>query len=453
VSWTRLPILEPSARVAARSAKHDKLDVEIGEWLLSGPEGEIELFIRGLVGSGSTHAGTTEDLAPRWFNRPQGVQFNWRKLYFRGGGPGGRGRSNQPLLSGYLHFHGHRRADEYGPTRVRITAVLSLNPTRYVRHRGGSRREVHLDPLQWNWERPPEHLLSRTVSAQISDERVLDGSDNLLLDPVSHIAGRPEAWYRQVHAYWEAVWRLLNEEFTRVAAGPCNAMVRLQQRRVNLRSAEVYWEFGCEDALFFVRDATDTIATIGQSATTRTHAADGCTTTRQRNSLSHRVKLNNATELSVYAKTDRRVRFEVRYDLAKNSGVLGGRHTSSDLNDLIVWLERLSEDASIQVNEALAWLSRTMSGIEGHASAYRFLSELAALCDDEQEFDLVLSLLVNTGRISLGERDPLQSSVRRLLRREVLVRPVRHARCFAPHPRYRRALSQLRGDNPMRYSS
>ena len=91
-------------------------------------------------------------------------------------------------------------------------------------------------------------------------------------------------------------------------------------------------------------------------------------------------------------------------------------------------------------------LGRELSSTVSQRPVYELLSHIAEATEDQDTYDMLVRLLVNTGRIELRRnRDPLRATVNRLERVGVLERAQPHGQLFALRPEYGWARAELRG--------
>lgn len=92
----------------------------------------------------------------------------------------------------------------------------------------------------------------------------------------------------------------------------------------SLQEVEVYWELDCENAVSRVEALQPFLKGAASSSEAKFYSFG-----TGRNSPSLSLALSSGAKLTIYAKTDRRIRFETRFDVSKNSQLLRRPHPTS----------------------------------------------------------------------------------------------------------------------------
>jgi hypothetical protein len=201
-----------------------------------------------------------------------------------------------------------------------------------------------MDPERWDL--PIPLLETRQSQLRSGDEFSLDGEDNVLLTRSQMLFGRSDAWQRHLERYWLALIQRFDHIFGSAAA--LLAIPHNFSPYLSLREIETYWEFRAEDPLAWLLSAEPHFRALGLAPEVRTHAyPDGeIRETIHQNARSLSVRLRSGVRLRVYAKSNRRLRFEIEHDLKENARPLGGRRTTGSLDDLFNWLAAARRDAT-----------------------------------------------------------------------------------------------------------
>lgn len=437
------------ARVAPETAKQDKIEIKLGYWFIHGLDVDLTHFLQrlgpppaddgGLVPQQLQHYGTI-------FNRPDAPEWTNTTLEIRKG----RGRARPadvPLYSGVLTAR-RQGAAEAGiiPERRLLSLNLSINPTRYVAHQRHPGRDPFIGPEHWG----APSLVARRVAPRVPGEMCLDGKDNVLLGPRTRAFGRPEVWHHHLRRYWDGIITELDQEFRRCApVGPYCRPPELSPH-ISLRTTETYWEFRHPDPTALVADLGPVLLPLGIEASVREFPyPDGWSETSfTGNSRSLTILLATGVLLRVYAKTTRRIRFEIKHDLRKHAGVIGGSHTAENHHALFDWLETIAEDAARRLNDILAYVQGQQHRPAASLRPYNLLYRVIRAVPDERTAEAVLSLLVNNPVLHIGANDPLKDAVRSLTEWEVLERIPGKANPsrYVVKPLLRSAVDELRGN-------
>ena len=429
--WLRPYI--PTIRVTAESAKHDKIDVEYGNWELRGSDRtSFEIFFATLTMLPSENAldvpGLAVEAAESWFTR-QSIPNSFRPvLTVRQGGRGRGSRPGRPLITGKLKTRTGRRGEQterFVSDIVVLRLDAKLNPTRFVQYQ--PRREwVSMRTLPADqWTLPPPQLVSgEAILSDLDDEYSLDGADNVLMGRSAVTYARDDAWLIHVERYWDAIFSHI-DGLIRQAAGNAGLGVE-RPTMLNFKGLETYWEFRMEDPVAWVREVEPALTSLGLSSDARTYPyPEGLAVeSTSGNSRSLTIRIRPGTMLRVYAKTNRRVRMEIYHNFKENPSVLGGRRTSEDHQQFFTWLKTASASAAEDMNFVLEYLERVTVRHGDQASITQLVSAITqALGDDVKATDFLM-LLASNASVTVTVGSGLRTSVRTLRSRGIL-EPVR----------------------------
>jgi hypothetical protein len=326
-----------------------------------------------------------------------------------------------------------------GIERVALTLNATINPTRFIMHQPS--RRFALSPRE-TWVLPPPAMYRRAVSRRVGDEAILDDNDNVLLGEAAQRFAHPDVWERQFQRYWAGV---VEQVSTAIgwAAHTAPAMVEDFLPSVTLRTVETYWEFGSADPTALVAELEPVLFQLGMDPVARTFPFPNGQLERGlcHNARQVTVRLSAGVRLKVYAKTTRRVRFEIEHDLKEGRTLIAGGRRSGDLSALWRWLDHLRGVAAVDLNRALDAIEHRSIHPANSAPTYALLREIVRATDDEVMADALLSLIVHQGVIRIASRDPLRTPVQRLVAAGVLAKVRGHCSIA---PTYRRAASELR---------
>jgi len=375
----------------------------------------------------------------KWFRARQNNQGHY--IEFSGGGPGGRNNIGTPLISGRISTQRFpNNSDAQG--RFLLKANLSINPTRFARHQAFKLREAIFadEPLIENYAL----LQSKDIETvdSLTGERSLDGKDNVILGRRMRSVTEPDYWMRIIHSYWGNILRFLERSFN-AACAIDSSVRRYSEWKINIQTVETYWEFWSEDAVAALYQVLPSLRVFGSSNRVSTYPLHE--EERDGNSPSISIQLTGSISAKLYAKTNKRIRVEIKHDLKEDARVFdNNRHTSANVEQLFYWLEQCASDAAIRGQDILDYISTNHWENIEQRSLYSFLARVVAACEDEAQYELVLSLLVNNSTIHLRQNDPIGSVLRALKRQNVLQTPNRNGRTYSVHPRYREAVNRLR---------
>src|SRR5690606_28503415 len=125
-------------------------------------------------------------------------------------------------------------------------------------------------------------------------------------------------------------------------------------------TVETYWEFLADNPVSLVHDLAPYLNLLGAEYSDRRYPAGYRETRRDRNSPSVKVLLRPGVFLRLYAKTNRRVRFEITHDFRKERLRLASdvqvERRSSDPSRLRHWINACADDAAERLNDTLTFI-------------------------------------------------------------------------------------------------
>lgn len=468
-----LPEFSYSSRVSADAAKVDLIEIEIGTWIFTGDVQETGLFF-GFLGPYPTNETAQrmftvhqrEALAPEQFgwmyNRPKGELAAVTRIELKGNGRGsGSTKAGVPLAQGYMKVTDPDRSSFRN--RKLLKFVLKMNPTRFVRHQEYM-PEVDAPFERWSRRLPWPNFQTRNIPVQNSTwvrdrEAPLDHKDNVLIDERSLAFARPEAWPLHMRRYFEAFEYEVEESFIKAhdAVRPPTRGQRGNRRRnplqraagdkfYNLKVVEHYWEFTTPNPTREVRVLEKKLFAVGLSSSTREFPDKMATMRLEGNSRSIHIGLPGGRQLRVYAKTTKRLRFEIIHDLKHKSIARllsneGSSKTTHSLDELLGWFPLLADDAARTLNNVLTNLEEDNQDYHPSATKYQLISDVLLCLRDEARARAILQLLVENGRVSNSQNDSeFLPEIEKLRRKDILI-----LRLGAnwPTPYYRKAVKSL----------
>ena len=416
MTFIGLPRLTPDTVTTAR-ARQDKIELTLGRWFFNpADEEQHEQFLWNL-----SRGGVGAPIAPSWFAHPTGRAFE-RRLAVRNGGSGRGRRVGVPLLAGHLLS---RRTPASSPSYPLGTRFLqfdgAINPTRYVNHQQ-HRPWAHQNPDAWQLN--PPSLETRLVLSRIGEEIVLDGSDNVLLSRFAHIfAGQ---WERHINRYWNGLRGALHAQIEWAAQNSGLSMEFVPQ--LTIRSVETYWEYRVEDAVSWVAEAEPRIAALGRAseARTRDYPSGDIGADAQVNSRRILARLRAGTNLRVYAKTNKRVRFEIVHNLLENRHIVSERNRQGSTFEILPsCLLECTHVAADELSRCLATIVDEGTQTSEQMSLIQLVHRVVRCGRNEQEVndtETVLSILASQGYVALSVQSNLRIPIQRLVDAGILQR-------------------------------
>ena len=325
----------------------------------------------------------------------------------------------------------------------------NVNPSRFVRYQGcnvvpGSRR---------SWLAP----LFRKASLDSGGEFSLDDSDNWIPDhPAAIWQSFIAEWPARLFDYFNELETAMRGEMERRGQmssldGTGTLRFVLSDEPWRLRHVESYWEFRQQLSPEFLAMVESAMASYSAMPYTRQDRE------RPRGRRRGRVTQNGTVlsmtaapgvEIVVYAKTNERVRFEVRHKMADLAARSGLPLEASGVAGMVQALQSYSEDAAEVLNTFLAHLERMEAGtpVAWSPPPTDFIFAIVGGSESREVARVILGLLMTQGAVSRAAT--LNRSLSALAKAHVLERARNAQRgqsmTFVPTPRYQRALNELR---------
>lgn len=430
-----LPAFSFEVTVSANDARQDKIQVQIDHGRSSNSASDIARFLQRL-GSPPRNWGPVADDYGRIFNRPRRELPPFEAQTIRS-----RAMQETPHLLPPPLFQGHLRI--FGSNRNlppwSFLTLLSLNPTRFLRHQGLPRPIRQL--LSGDSPRMETHLFRREIPLDHFGEFALIESDNWL--PSDRFWSKYNSnrfWPDHVRRYLVGAIQLV--EGLRIATPVEN--------RFNIQSVETYFEFACSDPIQIVLRLEPYLRSFAaQPVTSQDYPIQAGRPEAVENTRRLSIQTRRGEILKIYAKTNRRIRFEIIHELSGDAFRLSqGGHTFFRIEDALQLLDSLARLATERVNEVLNHFRlRTEPPLEDK-SVLQLIIDIQTVCRSQGEAQSILEILVANSSLVVGRGialgAALDSTLQRLVRRRILVSS--NGRYLITSS-YRRALCILSGES------
>lgn len=421
-------------QVSPRDAFLDRIEVSIGEWLLNGTERQI------VDGLNSFREQTIEGNDGHSINlfRP-GLSTSLRsqpQVVFSSSVGRDQLSQTEPLVSGRLAWSPKHRPSQLTAT-PRILFYASINLTRFVQ----AQRIARYSRL----DRPRLHSGISLVSTPSKDwfrfETPLSPATNLIAGPDRKF-GYATRYTAAEHLtrYLRELDHLL-ENCVASSLGEVEVATK-REKYYSLREIEIYWDFDVPSPIDFVVSITPKLRTLSHKIFEGAVPMPPSEQSIAYQSPSIKVQLAKGTTLKVYAKTDRRVRFEVTLDQAALSKHLGAR-TSKTRHSLVKKTEPIVRIAARELNAVLPIIMAD-SPAPSTLSTTELLFEIVRCSENQYIAETIVSSLVCFDRVAPYANDPVKASVHKLRDAGVL-RPVKpRSRNYCVTDPYRGPLERLK---------
>lgn len=453
---TELPSLDYSQQVTSHSAKQDKIEMTLGTWRLEGHTEDIQAVREYMSVPPSDWRNDPGQNWPAYsmlFNRPDESGLGSRPMEFRRGdlqlGPEGQRQTRSaPLWAGHWRFSSFQ-----GNSGTTTHLAVSINPTTFAR----SQRYRAIPSQPGNFGVIPSDFVKEPRWGPLN-EFPLDGRNNWIPCGTIMEATSGERWWGNLESCFRSVLRTFERELERVSVNSDRNLHLVLAPRLNLKYCETYWEFATDDPILEIDRITPHLVAFSElEASTRSFDRLNADLQRDGHSRSIRIQCGQGREVCVYAKTNRRVRFEVRHRLRAPNGFLipaaaQGRstgHTATNWDAFTPLIQRLALDAAQTLNSLFAFIQQRQAMHSSPVTPFRLMLRIAQLIQDEAQAAIVLNLLVMDGQLS---RRILPRSFRPALdalREAGILQPLANGRGATPRPyeptqEYRAAFEWLR---------
>lgn len=343
-----------------------------------------------------------------------------------------------PIFAGELRYSRYYRRNREEITRTVLTLVVNCNPTRFAR--------FTMPSPEFGSDTAPLGITAPECDSEFS----LDGKDNWILRGEQDAACSAGEWPHHVLGYLESIRRLVLAEIqwavyeSGVEFYP-NGEGSGERALLTLNKVETLWEFEHENPIALVATLHELLANFSIESTARQFASRQATSSdgHEGNAPFVTLKIRAGVTLKFYAKTNRRIRFEVEHDLLANRRILANSQRLQDLHQLSQCLPILADNAAATLNRAFAHMRRLVAVGLGEINEAHLLLRIARLACNESIALLIVELLRSRGAVAPDNSvAPLRLSLSDLSRNGVLSFN-RATGLYEPTELYRSAVRRL----------
>lgn len=424
--------------VAASTAFIDRFELSIGDWALFGDEDAICSAMNEF--RNAERITTNGEVLPVFKGELIGRLSDFGKLKFAKNPTTDSLASSSTLVSGTCQTvpWGYNRTPRLPNERARIRFKTQLNLTRFVQAQN-LKRITRLD-------RPAiagKHVLEiEPDPSWYADEIPLSAATNIIIGPDRKYAyalksDRPVQFRR----YTRLVNNMLSDIVRHAFDGSPASAVSIPQ--YTLHSIEFYWEFDKPSAIDYVVGLRPQLLANSHDVMEDHYPVDLPSLQITGQSPSYKIKLSKFMTLKVYAKTNRRVRFEIsmRDDAINKYG--RARRSSETLNGITALLPNLATEAARRVNLLLQSIPAAPMQRSDH-TALQLILAITHEAGHPYVAETIISALASLGRVALYRNDLLKEAVHRLREAKVLMTNPPRSSKYVVTEAYREPLERLR---------
>jgi hypothetical protein len=343
-------------------------------------------------------------------------------------------------------FRGNLR-HAFGPARlgailrgeyVRLGLEADLNIPRFI-----SAQDI---PLRFGVRGSPRVTHCATAIAehyaQHGDEYCLTSDTNVLLgDNSLYRYALSKSAESHLLDYVQMIQNFLGRELLDASRSYGDRVKHLPYYSV--RSIEFVWEFSHSEPTRLVEALELAMRTLGESTPRHRALVRGEEVGTVQDSFCISTELSSGCSLTLYAKTNKRVRFEIRMNSYCVGRTLSSGQTCNSIEELRVKLAVLRVWATNCFRSALGDLDRYTLPPSSGLSCIRFCSEVGRLADNAQLAHTVLETLRIRGSLSSPRGSPMRELADLLTKAGMLRRRVKRSSIFVPEEQWLGAVKAL----------
>lgn len=430
-----LPPYNDECEIVPALGRQDKILLHVGRWRITGTVSEMGEF-RNSLPSINPVDGTPR----RLFAGQRAQERYWRFNVL-----------SAPLFSGVLLVR--HQVDPFGHAYYIVSLDLGMNPTRWVANQ--STRITQRPFAEW-MEVPPDMFAES--DPYLGNEVPLVAGDNVVLGmPRDLLKAHPARWDVQLRRYWNGIVDLV-ERWLQQSADDANCQFQRIGEHINIKEIETHWEFSCDRPLEEMLRLERAVRRVAASSETnwmsisqeaREHIGPLANSSIGAEDNSPRIKmmLERGTSLRIYAKTSRRLRFEVVFVCAEARAAFP-THTATNWATLFIWLERARTLGAEYLSDILPSIRAAQLPPEPGKRSYELVADIFRATSDAAMSQAIVEALIANGRVVNYRGGSMTAVIRRLCSRNILYRLGRQStdNIYVVTTQYQQALTDLRGE-------
>lgn len=421
----------------------DRVSIAIGDWAVIGPPVEVVRFLDAIP---EIEVMTAEGELIQAFNRTKrSPDGRYASISVKTGSPGNVAYQKTPVFSGQIvQVFGRNRVPTSMPgeyLRLGFDGYLNLN--RFISAQA-VRPKTRLDCPRLVTP------LATTITgrfAQYEDEYCLTNATNVVIGPdllYRYILSKSaEEHFRE---YLGLIEGFLTYQLQSIASRFGVTVRHLPY--YSLRMIEFCYEFYDPNPIRRVESLDVPMRALGPRSRRHMALVRGERLFVYQDSIAVGVELSAGCDLVIYAKTNRRMRFEIRFDSNAIDSQLStvpmrtGRttRTHSQVRSMVAHLRSAAED---RLGNAFEMLYRQLTPRAG-VTVVQLCSRIGRILQDDSLADTLINVLRMRGSLASAQGSPLKAAAESLVNAGILQRAAPRSEVFVPTDPYMQAVQKLR---------
>lgn len=429
-----------SMELSEADARQDKISLLIGSWDVSAGDIQMSTFLI-ILGDPTRSHPTFETIAFQQHNRVLSVVTRKVKIFRAKHGRGYK--SNAPLFTGELVVK--RKPNN----RYRLNLLIDINPTRFCVY-----QNMPMRTRNSNGARPlsPSTVLFATqdkIQHGIGEnlEYTLDQSDNCLLSPSAKINASQQLYFDNFNRYINSIIRYLEDEISDFEQPGFRALGR--EPYYSVKSIEIYWDIPCESPTATLRQLEPLIRTTVNRFDVNEYLSNQLTgSTFSVNDLTpcYTCYFRGGESLKLYAKTNKKIRIEVKYDFSKDKTLRSAWGNSpTNIPRLFEFISYCTEISTSTANNFISCLFQNdTSQLLQEKSLLEFINAIYLNTTNTHNAASILRMLASTDGITSSKApEHLRKCLEKLVENGILMKQSGRSTRYIPQPRYLTAAHKL----------
>lgn len=428
-----------SMELSETDARQDKISLFIGSWDINAIDIQMSAFLITLGDPTRSHP-TFQTIAFQQHNHLTNSTTQKVKIFRAKQGRGYK--TNAPLFTGELVI---KKKPE---NRYRLILSVDINPTRFcvyqhpaVRNRTSRTTTISPSIALFATQDKTQHGSAENL------EYTLDRSDNCLLSSSSRLNASQRFYIDNFHRYLNAIVDYLEDEIFDFEQAGFHYLGR--EEYYSIKNIETYWDIPCESPIVTLRQLEPLIRTSVNRLDINEYLLNQLTgSTFSVNDLTpcYTCYFRGGESLKLYAKTNKKLRVEVKYDFSKDKTLRSAWGNSpTNITRLFEFISYCTEISTSTANDLISSLFRNDTNrLSQEKSLLEFINQIYMYSANRANAAAILRMLASTdGITSARTPEHLKNCLERLVEKSILTKQSGRATRYIPQPRYLTAARKL----------